>query len=199
MNLRRISGSKLKVQCNSATVQYSVIVLVLASAHSEDASVQMMTTAKLGIIKKLWGIEEPISESLFRSIEEDGYTGVELIRLSWTDDQLLGSLNRSDLALVCQVHTTGGFLRGDDYVYCDSYNVEDHREDFSKQLIVCFKLIGQVKAGGFINVHAGVDAWTTEQAMDFLVYALDEVSKVNTIKVTFETNYLVVPFRRVNS
>ena len=98
------------------------------------------------------------------------------------------SLNHANLKLVCQIHTTGGFLRDPDgYIYCDSYNVEDHKHDFAKQLKECSDLIQQVNAGGFINVHSGVDAWTKTEALDFLVFALEQVANTN-LCVTFETH-----------
>jgi hypothetical protein len=151
--------------------------------------------SKLRFIKTLWGIEEPISSSLFQSIKSEGYDGVEVIRLAWSlsDDSketLIASANAANLAVVCQMHTCGGYLDQEndyEYAYCDSFSVSKHKEDFALQLQQCVEILGQVNAGGFINVHAGVDAWTIEQAVDFLSFALSAISQVD-VTVTFETH-----------
>jgi sugar phosphate isomerase/epimerase len=143
---------------------------------------------KLKLIKTLWGIDELVSPSLFRSIRQEGYHGVEVIRLAWMNsDELVSSLNQAGLSLVCQIHTSGGFLRDGEYVYCDSYDVSQHKNDFRTQLQECVDLLSKVTQGGFVNVHAGVDAWSMEEAMDFLEFALQEVAKVG-VTVTFETH-----------
>jgi hypothetical protein len=144
----------------------------------------IIATPKLRFIKTLWGIEEPISSSLFQSIKAEGYDGVEVIRLAWalSDDsreKLIDSANAAGLAIVCQMHTCGGYLDQDndyEYAYCDSFAVSNHKRDFALQLQQCVEILGQVNAGGFVNVHAGVDAWTLEQAVDFLTFALSPFS-----------------------
>lgn len=148
---------------------------------------------ELKLIKTLWGIDEPISPHLFHSIKQEGYHGLEVIRLAWLFDKdlLLRSLNESELAVVCQVHTSGGYLleESGEYVYCGSYDVEIHKNDFQKQLRECTELISSVNAGGFVNVHAGVDAWSNEEALDFLHFCLSEIEQVApNITVTFETH-----------
>ena len=145
--------------------------------------------SSLQLIKTLWGVEDPVSPSLFECIKKEGYFGVEVIRLAWDLDQknLLDSLNQSRLAVVCQIHTTGGFLQDGEYIYCGEYSVEAHKLDFKKQLQECSQLLSQVVAGGFVNVHAGVDAWTKEEAREFLEFCLQEIDKVN-FQVTFETH-----------
>ena len=154
----------------------------------------------LKLIKTLWGIDEPISPSLFESIRQEGYHGVEVIRLAWQDDTaattLVQALNAAKLSVVCQVHTTGGFLRGGsgndvpEYVYCDDYDVANHVISFQQQLRECQDLILRVTAGGFINVHAGVDAWTHEEAVTFLSACLQEMedSPFDDVPVVFETH-----------
>eukprot|EP00548_Thalassiothrix_antarctica_P019108 CAMPEP_0194179724 /NCGR_PEP_ID=MMETSP0154-20130528/13133_1 /TAXON_ID=1049557 /ORGANISM="Thalassiothrix antarctica, Strain L6-D1" /LENGTH=305 /DNA_ID=CAMNT_0038895175 /DNA_START=20 /DNA_END=937 /DNA_ORIENTATION=- len=150
--------------------------------------------AKFRLIKTLWGIDDPISPSLFKSIKEEGYHGVEVIRLAWhmdgNDDgkNLVESLNHSGLAVVCQIHTTGGFLRNGEYIYCDEYDVDAHKKDFKKQLIECDNLIQRVQAGGFVNVHGGVDAWSLDEAIEFLTYCLKEIKETVDFQVTFETH-----------
>ena len=149
---------------------------------------------ELKLIKTLWGIDEPISPSHFQSIKQEGYSGIEVIRLAWTLDQeaLLTSLRAADLMLVCQVHTTGGYLANDtgDYVYCGEYDVSMHQDDFSKQIQECVALLDKVPAGGMINVHAGVDAWSNEEAREFLEFCVEEIKRVvpTTVRVTFETH-----------
>jgi hypothetical protein len=124
---------------------------------------------ELKLIKTLWGIDEPISTKLFNSIKEEGYHGVEVIRLAWDGennrDLLTSSLNEAGLACVCQIHTAGGYINDDngEYVYCGAYDVEVHQEDFKKQLQECKELLNLVQNGGFINVHAGVDAWSNDE------------------------------------
>jgi len=150
--------------------------------------------AKLRLVKTLWGIDDPISPSLFQSIKEEGYHGVEVIRLAWHMDDnddgrnLVESLNHSGLAVVCQVHTTGGFLRNGEYIYCDEYDVDAHKADFKKQLQECKNLIQKVHAGGFVNVHGGVDSWARDEAIDFLTYCLKQVDEIVGFQVTFETH-----------
>jgi len=49
---------------------------------------------------------------------------VELITLGWRSetDKLMDLLEKHNLALVCQIHTTGGYIAdGQGYIYCDSY------------------------------------------------------------------------------
>jgi len=150
--------------------------------------------ANLHVIKTLWGIDDPISPELFQSLQKEGYHGVEVIRLAWLNDadraKLIQSLNESKLAVVCQVHTCGGYLTEKyEYIYCEAYDVAKHKEDFKKQMRECYDLINEVTAGGFINVHAGVDAWSNEEAITFLEFCLTEIqNKFPNIPVTFETH-----------
>jgi hypothetical protein len=149
---------------------------------------------ELKLIKTLWGIDEPISTKLFNSIKEEGYHGVEVIRLAWDGennrDLLTSSLNEAGLACVCQIHTAGGYINDDngEYVYCGAYDVEVHQEDFKKQLQECKELLTLVQNGGFINVHAGVDAWSNDEVIQFLTFCFNEIEQTTCITVTFETH-----------
>ena len=150
---------------------------------------------ELKLIKTLWGIDEPISIELFNSIKEEGYHGVEVIRLAWIDennnrDTLINSLNESGLACVCQIHTAGGYINSNngEYVYCGAYDVAVHQQDFKKQLKECKELLTLVQNGGFINVHAGVDAWSNDEVIQFLHFCLNEIEQTTCITVTFETH-----------
>ena len=151
-------------------------------------------TGDLKLIKTLWGIDDPISPTLFKSIkEEEGYHGVEVIRLAWLFDRdlLVRSLNESGLAVVCQLHTAGGYIDQDtsEYVYCGAYDVKSHEDDLQKQLEECKELLSLVEAGGFINIHAGVDAWSTKEAVEFLEVALKKIDDiVPNVQVTIETH-----------
>jgi hypothetical protein len=145
---------------------------------------------ELKLNKTLWGIEEPISPQLFHSIKREGYHGVEVIRLPWLFDRglLVNSLNEAGLEVICQVHTLGGYLHKDngEYIYCGAYDVAAHEEDFQKQLRECKELLGLVNNGGFIDAHAGVDAWSNEEAIQFLDFCLKEIEQIAPeISVTF--------------
>ena len=146
---------------------------------------------QLKLIKTLWGIDDPISPELFKSIKKEGYYGVEVIRLTWMDEKsretLVNALNESGLGCVTQIHTAGGYIEGGNYIYCGAYDVETHQKDFSKQLQECKDLLGKVKKGGFVNVHAGVDAWSNNEVVQFLEYCFTEIGK-SGMKVCFETH-----------
>jgi sugar phosphate isomerase/epimerase len=146
---------------------------------------------ELKLIKTLWGIDEPISPNLLKQIKAEGYHGIEVIRLAWTLDRvvLINSLNESGLAVVCQIHTTGGYLDEGEYIYCGKYDVPAHKDDFKKQIMECRDFIGLINAGGFINAHAGVDAWSKDEAIDFLEYCQNEIEQtIPNITCTFETH-----------
>jgi hypothetical protein len=149
-------------------------------------------TPELRLIKTLWGIEEPISAELFQSIKAEGYYGGEVIRLAYLFDKelLIKSLNAAGLAVVCQIHTAGGYLNEEEYVYCGAYDVETHQQDFAKQVVECRDLIHQVKMGGFINVHAGVDAWSNDEVIQFLRFCFKNITEngLGDIEVVFETH-----------
>lgn len=158
---------------------------------------QAMGKPELKLIKTLWGIDDPISPELFGSIRQEGYHGVEVIRLAWlfpeNRDALVTSLNEAGLGCVMQVHTAGGYIdeASGEYVYCGAYEIEAHREDFRKQLRECRELLKLVEKGGFINVHAGVDAWSSDEAVDFLGFCCQEIGDTcssDAVTVTFETH-----------
>jgi len=149
--------------------------------------------SQLRLVKTLWGIDDPISPELFQSIKKEGYHGVEVIRLTWLDESsrnlLVDSLNAADLGCVTQIHTAGGYIDGGEYIYCGAYDVEAHLTDFIKQLEECKNLLGRVKRGGFVNVHAGVDAWSNEEALQFLEFCFAEIKHTAPdITVVFETH-----------
>ena len=138
-------------------------------------------------------MEEPISPALFRSIASEGYSGVEVIALAWNTDEaqriLVQSANEASLAVVCQIHTSGGYLSDatGEYVYVGSARCDDHITDLEQQVAACCNLLGQVQNDGFINVHAGVDAWTMEESIQFLTFASHLAAK-SPFKVVIETH-----------
>mmetsp|Transcript_1237 Transcript_1237/g.3144 ORF Transcript_1237/g.3144 Transcript_1237/m.3144 type:complete len:323 (-) Transcript_1237:483-1451(-) len=153
------------------------------------------TKPELKLIKTLWGIDDPISPELFKSIREEEYFGVEVIRLCWHDENsrsvLVESLNEAGLGCVAQVHTAGGYIdqESGQYIYCGAYDVSAHQKDFKKQLRECKELMGLVNQGGFINVHAGVDAWSNDEVIQFLDSCFEEIEQnAPDVTVTFETH-----------
>lgn len=149
----------------------------------------------------MWGIDDPASTELFHSIKSEGYHGVEIIRLAWKDNDnnsdtsinspLAEMLNDAGLSVVCQIHTAGGYIssKSGDYVYCGAYDVDTHMTSFKEQLLECKSFISLIHAGGFVNVHGGVDAWPINEAMDFLTAALHYIEDLLLpFQVTFETH-----------
>ena len=148
------------------------------------------TTTELKLIKTLWGIDEPISVELFQSIQHEGYHGIECIRVgAWSSkkeqDRLVHALNTTGLAVVCQLHTAGGYLEDAKYVYCGAYDRKVHEQNFTTQLHDCIALIRRVETpGSFINVHAGVDAWPHTDMIDFLTYCFQDIATYCCSKAT---------------
>jgi hypothetical protein len=130
-----------------------------------------------------------------------------VIRVTWLSPDarktLVESLTAANLAVVCQIHTAGGYFNnneGNDYVYCGSYSVQDHKQSLHDTLIECASIIDEVdqrcsskngggEGGSFVNIHSGVDAWTMEETMDFLTFASNLVSQYESkFQITFETH-----------
>ena len=146
----------------------------------------------LKLVKTLWGIDEAISPTLFKAIASEGYSGVEVIALAYSTHDaraiLIESANEAGLAVVCQIHTSGGYISdAGEYVYLSSYDVQDHKSHLTDQIATCSDLLKQITSGGFINVHAGVDAWTIEESMDFLKHVNNEAEKCS-FKTVIETH-----------
>jgi len=166
----------------------------MGAAESSPADGQ----PRLKLIKTLWGIDDPVSPELFRSIKDEGYYGVEVIRLNWildddnkSRDVLVNALNEAGLGCVTQIHTSGGYIDENtgEYVYCGAYDVTAHEEDFKKQLRECKEFLELVNHGGFVNVHAGVDAWSNDEVVQFLKFCFAEIEQTAPdITVTFETH-----------
>lgn len=178
---------------NTGYLAYDNQPLAMGPAESSTAGKK----SQLRLIKTLWGIDDPVSPELFRSIKEEGYYGVEVIRLNWLLDEnnksrdvLVNALNEAGLGCVTQIHTSGGYIDKDgEYVYCGAYDVAVHEEDFKKQLRECKNFLGLVKHGGFVNVHAGVDAWSKDEVVRFLEFCFEEIKQTAPdITLVFETH-----------
>jgi hypothetical protein len=162
---------------------------------SDDNSSNGGKKFQLRLVKTLWGIDDPVSPELFHSIRDEGFYGVEVIRLTWLLDEsrdiLVNSLNEAGLGCVTQIHTCGGYIDQDsgEYVYCGAYDVERHQEDFKKQLRECKELLDMVNQGGFVNVHAGLDAWSNDEVVRFLDFCFKEIElTAPDITIVFETH-----------
>ena len=90
----------------------------------------------LKVAKTLWGVDEAADtgkwDALFARIKAEGFDGVEAIALTWRADPALFTslLTKHGLALICQIHTTGGDIVDGEYVYCSSCKLEDHIASF---------------------------------------------------------------------
>jgi sugar phosphate isomerase/epimerase len=149
---------------------------------------------RIKFVRTLWGIEEASDskkwDDLFHEFALDGYQAIEVVSLGWRADTPLleALLSKHKLGLVCQIHTCGGYLDNyGNYVYCSSSNVEHHKESFSALVNECSQIIKRNKQGGFINSHSGCDSWNTQQAIDFLSFALEEEKYIDIV-VTHETH-----------
>ena len=95
---------------------------------------QAMPTLK--VAKTLWGVDEAADtgkwDALFARIKAEGFDGVEAIAPTWRADPALFTslLTKHGLALICQIHTTGGDIVGGEYVYCSSCKLDDHVASF---------------------------------------------------------------------
>ena len=78
-------------------------------------------------------------------------------------------LKKHGLQLICQIHTSGGYLDpATGYVYCSSNKLHDHLASF-------VKLTAEAKALGavLINSHSGHDSWGSgDKAVAFFKHAL---------------------------
>jgi hypothetical protein len=90
----------------------------------------------LKVAKTLWGVDEAADtgkwDALFARIKAEGFDGVEAIALTWRADPALFTslLTKHGLALICQIHTTGGDIVDGEYVYCSSCKLDDHIASF---------------------------------------------------------------------
>ena len=153
-----------------------------------------MQGPRLRLCRTFWGVDEALDpakwDELFSQVAGQGYAAVELISLGWRTetDKLVELLNKNNLALICQIHTTGGYIEeGKGFVYCSSCEVADHKASFEALVKECAQLLARCRHGGFINSHSGIDYWSTEKAVDFLTFAL-QIEEVNQVKITHETH-----------
>lgn len=119
-------------------------------------------------VKTLWGVKDSHLkeqwESLFTTIAAEGYAAIESISLTWQTDPsfFVTCLKRHNLGLIIQIHTTGGYIYNDEYIYCSSCRVPDHVESFRSQLTNALEM------GAFmVNCHSGHDSWDLEEASTY--------------------------------
>ena len=108
--------------------------------HQGRVSPSAVIMPKVKLVKTLWGVDEPISSSLFEEILEEGYAGVEVIALAYATHSAEGVLveaaNSAGLTVVFQIHTSGGYIDTEtgEYAYIDSYDVQ------VGAVLFCFRL-----------------------------------------------------------
>lgn len=68
----------------------------------------------LVLAKTLWGVDEAATPAqwpqLFARIAAEGFTAVEASRPVFLGGDLKKELDRHNLQLICQIHTTGGWV-----------------------------------------------------------------------------------------
>ena len=144
---------------------------------------------KLVMAKTLWGVEgsgdDHQWDSMFTRIASEGYSMVECVSIfSYGGDaQFFRDLaDKHNLGIIVQIHTSGGYFHDSEYVYCGSFQLEDHLRSVEKEIDIAL----QVKPA-FINCHGGVDAWDHETQVQFLLGAMD-IAKRKNVKIMFETH-----------
>ena len=114
----------------------------------------------LKVAKTLWGVDEAADtakwDALFARIKKEGFDAVEAIAPTWRSDPELLTvlLEKHGLALICQIHTTGGDVVNGEYVYCSSNKLADHTASFE----ALANEAAQLKPV-LINSHSGHDSW----------------------------------------
>lgn len=144
---------------------------------------------ELKLVKSLWGIEPETGDGfdpLFARIVSAGFQAIELERPTWQLDQkkLKAALEKHGLSMICQIHTCGGWMDGDEYVYCESNKVADHIASFAKLVAECAAL---EPTPVLINSHSGHDSWDADEAEEYFIRSL-EVEADWGVKVVHETH-----------
>eukprot|EP00658_Telonema_sp_P-2_P047365 TRINITY_DN3602_c0_g1_i2.p1 TRINITY_DN3602_c0_g1~~TRINITY_DN3602_c0_g1_i2.p1 ORF type:complete len:345 (-),score=97.77 TRINITY_DN3602_c0_g1_i2:58-1092(-) len=166
--LRSLVGSEMCIRDSSRTLQRST----------------------LRLSKTLWGVPEAdhpeMWDGMFQRIKAEGFDGVEAIRPFYTRDPALlrQLLDKHDLSLIIQIHTTGGgFSANGEYEYCTSNKLDDHCRSFSALCTEAAEL-GPV----MINSHSGHDSWGSDhRAVEFLLKAI-EVEQQLGVPIVHETH-----------
>jgi sugar phosphate isomerase/epimerase len=154
---------------------------------------------ELCLVKTLWGVTEMAAPSygevlwasLLGRIKSEGFDRLEVVEYmirGWNGDRTAGApfplanfeaaLSAAGLGIVLQAHTCG--------YPCQSASVDDHLVSLEETIKYANTLTGAL-APKHINVHAGCDAWTHDQGMDFLRRAAALVA-AQSIPVSFETH-----------
>lgn len=147
---------------------------------------------KLVLAKTLWGVEgmdeEDRWDSIFERIKGDGYSMIECLSIftfggdAARGEKLHSLASKHGLKIICQVHTSGGYFKDKEYVYCGSYELQAHLDSLGKEI----DLAAHCKPV-LINCHGGVDAWEHETQVQFLLGAI-EIAKEKGVTLNFETH-----------
>jgi len=149
---------------------------------------------RLKLSKTLWGVPEagwiaydPKSwDTLFARIKAEGFDGIEAIRPFYMYDPpaLKELLEKHQLELLCQIHTTGGkFDSNNDFLYCTSNKLADHSASFEE---LCQEAAELQPA--LINSHSGHDSWGSgDLAVSYLKNAIAVENNLD-VPVVHETH-----------
>ena len=148
------------------------------------------TAPTIKIARTLWGVDgfnEPSKwDELFGRIKAEGFDAIECTTLTWRcDPKLLRELlDKHELGLICQIHTTGGDIDATtgEYQYLTSSKLHAHLASFVKLLTEAAALKPL-----FVNSHSGHDSWSTETAVAFFKYALTMEASLG-VTVVHETH-----------
>ena len=148
------------------------------------------TMPTLKLARTLWGVDGAMEPSrwdeLFAKIKAEGYDAVEAITLAWRKDPKLfrSLLDKHELGLICQIHTTGGDIdaKTGEYQYCTSSKLHAHLASFVKLLTEAAALKPL-----FVNSHSGHDSWSKDTAVAFFKYALTMEASLG-VTVVHETH-----------
>ena len=166
--------------------------LMLTTNHSLlQTTLIFFSAMELVLVKSLWGVPASSGtsgwEEMFAQIARDGFGAVETISLVWEQDTELfkSLLTKNNLKFIAQIHTAGGYMRDSNYVYCSSYNVNEHAESFRTQVQSALSL-----NPALINVHSGHDMWESEKILAYFeqVLAIEKEIVPSTTTLVHETH-----------
>ena len=161
---------------------------------SATSAVRRLGSTRLKLSKTLWGVPEAgwvtydtrQWDALFARIKAEGFDGIEAIRPFYTFDPaaLNELLEKHQLELLCQIHTTGGrFDEHGEFVYCSSNKLGDHVASFEELCSEAAELNPAI-----INSHSGHDSWgSDERAVSFLQCAI-QVEEALNLPIVHETH-----------
>lgn len=154
-----------------------------------------LRSMRLKLSKTLWGVPEAgwlvydsrNWDALFARIKAEGFDGIEAIRPFYMHDPtaLKELLEKHELELLCQIHTTGGRFDGrGDYMYCTSNKLGDHISSFEELCHEASEL-----GPALINSHSGHDSWgCDDRAVSFLQSAVAVEDEIGNVPICHETH-----------